>query len=566
MKGCVLICAVVVTVIVVVVKGQEECRRLDPTSLEKYVTKLEKPVVKEPNRTISVDGEEVPLYVVVLRAGEVQVHPQLPPTYMYLYDGDIPGPTFEAESGKPVAVSWVNLLPDKHFLPVDTTLLYPDELLSSVYSVTHLHGAHAQPQWDGHPQDWVTHGQEYFAYYKNDQPGSLLWYHDHSHGITRLNVFAGLAGPYVLRDQHERQLGLPEEEHVLLISDRSFCEDGSLYYPAQPDDATPEMPYPSVIAEYFGDVITVNGRVWPNLEVGAGPIRVRLLAATNARTLILSLRAPGKGSGPDGLGEVVPFTVIGTEGGFLEEAVQEDHLLMMSAQRFDILVDLTDFAGEELFLRNFGPDSPWKGSIGDAKPADPGTTGQVLRLTVASAPPEPDLHARSVPNIAADIPALPRLPDYCNEVDEAYTIGLYENEDEWGRLLLQINNRSYEDPVDIKITLDATVAFDFVNYSPDSHPMHIHLVQYRVCGIANSTEPTAEDFMPPPPLERGLRDVVQVPPYSTVRVAAPFDIAGEFLMHCHLIEHEDYSMMRPFRVAPAGQEDVVQYVPRHKRG
>ena len=232
-------------------------------------------------------------YDVTMRQVKQTLHRDLPPTTLWGYEASYPGPTIEVERHENVYVKWMNDLPDQHLLPVDKTVHGASITEPEVRTVVHLHEAVTPPDSDGYPEAWFTRNfqktgplfvQEVY-HYPNDQRAATLWYHDHALGITRLNVYAGLAGFYILRDKEEKALNLPEGdfEVSLVIQDRAFNEDGSLFYPQQPEPAPLSVPNPSVVPEFFGDTILVNGKVWPYLEVEPRKYRFRLL---NGQTLV----------------------------------------------------------------------------------------------------------------------------------------------------------------------------------------------------------------------------------------------------------------------------------------
>jgi len=180
--------------------------------------------------------------------------------------------------------------------------------------VPHLHGGNVEHESDGKPQAWFTRDFEQTGpdfekkdyYYANEQPPATLWYHDHSLGITRLNVYAGLAGFYLLRNDHERELDLPtsDNEIPLVLQDRSFNEDGSLYYPtdvpATEEDENDSHPDPSIVPQFYGDTSTVNGKAWPRLSVDPEQYRFRLLNGANSRYYNLKLLEYDEESGDTG--------------------------------------------------------------------------------------------------------------------------------------------------------------------------------------------------------------------------------------------------------------------------
>src|SRR5262249_36435019 len=232
------------------------------------------PLPTPPMIDSSSSDNGVPLYVVTMRQFNQKLHRDLPPTTLWGYNSLYPGPTFEARRGSPIAVRWRSALPARHILPFDNTLHGDEPPTPEVRTVVHLHGHKVLPDSDGYPEAWFTNGfaqtgpffETKIYHYPNDQPATTLWYHDHALGITRLNVYAGLAGFYILRDEVEDDLTLPSGpyEIPLLIQDRSFNADGSLFYPVQ-DPGDPEVP-PVWVPEFFGDTVLVNGQLWPFLQ------------------------------------------------------------------------------------------------------------------------------------------------------------------------------------------------------------------------------------------------------------------------------------------------------------
>src|SRR5579862_432162 len=213
-------------------------RAADPVpplaKLASYIDPLPIPPVIRPSSSTKAE--------VLVRMTEFRqkVHRDLPPTRLWGYNGVWPGPTFEVRRGQLVSVKWTNQLPMKHFLPIDTTIHGSEEAVPQVRTVVHVHGARVMPESDGYPDAWVTSDGKAGpvastnpARYSNDQRAATLWYHDHALGITRLNVYAGLAGFYLVRDEEEDALNLPSGtyEIPLLIQDRKFNPDGSLLYP-----------------------------------------------------------------------------------------------------------------------------------------------------------------------------------------------------------------------------------------------------------------------------------------------------------------------------------------------
>ena len=258
-------------------------------------------------------------------------------------DGQVtyPGPTFVAYENEPVWVKWRNKLPPynfpggpgAHLLPVDATLHMAYPVAGGIPAVTHLHGGHTESASDGLPeqwytQDWAETGDQFVKrtfMYNNDQEAATLWYHDHALGITRLNVYAGLAGFYLLRDRNENQLvkrnvlpGGPYEIEVV-VQDRMFDNRGGLFYPSSDPEIEPGFeklpPGPSAIAEFFGDFILVNGAAWPRLDVEPRKYRLRLLNGSDSRFYVFELRDDMMD------GSAASFLQIGTDNGLLPRPV-----------------------------------------------------------------------------------------------------------------------------------------------------------------------------------------------------------------------------------------------------
>ena len=217
-----------------------------------------------------------------MQASEQRLHSQLPPTRVWTYNGSMPGPTIEAHSGQPVTVEWHNGLPARHFLPIDHNLCGAEKDKPEVRAVVHVHGARAPADSDGFPADWYVPGKSRLQTYPNDQEAATLWYHDHAMGINRLNMYAGLFGAYLLRDDHEGALGLPkdEQEIPLFLTDRLLTADAQLHYPVSGNRDAPW------VAEVFGNVTLVNGALLPHMAVQPRRYRLRVINAANGSLLL----------------------------------------------------------------------------------------------------------------------------------------------------------------------------------------------------------------------------------------------------------------------------------------
>jgi FtsP/CotA-like multicopper oxidase with cupredoxin domain len=535
-----------------------------------------------------------------------------------------PAFTIEADWRRPVRVKWINDLVDRrgrflpHLLPVDPTLHWanppggrrgrdsrpdfaggptPGPYTGPVPMVVHLHGAESPAQEsDGYAEAWylpaardipaghARTGTYYDIFedssplgdkwdpgtavfeYENDQAAATLWYHDHTLGMTRLNVYAGPAGFYLLRGGPKDAVGgkLPAPapalgdrpgtryyEIPIAIQDRSFDEDGSLFYPDSREFfdgfAGPYIPESDIAPiwnpEFFGNTMVVNGKTWPALEVEQRRYRFRFLNGCNSRFLILRL------------GLDLPFWQIGAEGGFLPEPVELAELLMSPAERADVIVDFTDVpVGTEIVLTNVAPDEPFGGGVPgvDFPPADPATTGQVMMFRVVprvgrdtSTPPE-----------RLDLPRPDRLPRErrtrrvsLNEVDSEVLPDVGPESALLGTLAADGTGRAlgWDDRITENPGVGDTEVWELFNFTEDAHPIHVHEVQFEVVGRRPITGGPGR---PPEPWERGRKDTVIAYPGEVTRIRSTFGVAGLFVWHCHIVEHEDNEMMRPYRIGP----------------
>ncbi len=179
---------------------------LDPNQLPKFVNPLPRPPTARSTETkIGPDGRPVPLYRFAMRSFSRKVHRKLPPTTMWGINSSSPGPTIDARRGQPIYIHWVNELPRHHLLPIDHSLMGAEPPIPDVRAIFHVHGACAPPESDGFPENWFAPGQSLTSFYPNQQDAATLWYHDHTMAITRLNIYAGLFGLYLLRDDARRR-------------------------------------------------------------------------------------------------------------------------------------------------------------------------------------------------------------------------------------------------------------------------------------------------------------------------------------------------------------------------
>ena len=239
---------------------------LDLSKLTPYVDELPIPATAQSTGSRPSPTKpslKIPYYRVPLKSFETRVHRDMNPTHMWGFGGTFPGPTFDVSSGQEILVEWANELPHEHFLPIDHTLHGAEPDKPQVRAVSHLHNAKVSPNSDGYPEHWIVPGKSSLYHYPNQQDAALLWYHDHAMGINRLNIFAGLLGSYILRDETEEALYLPSGKYEipLIICDRMFDKDCQLSYPVSDKEGSPWIP------EFFGDANLVNGKLLPFLGV-----------------------------------------------------------------------------------------------------------------------------------------------------------------------------------------------------------------------------------------------------------------------------------------------------------
>ena len=566
-------------------------------------------VVTEPTRlTVRVE------------TAEHRFHRELPPSRVWTYDGHLPGPTIEVRRGVPVEVAWENRIEGTLPVTVVRAPAYeadgvpvqclpgrsggdPDPAASVLpgFSVVHVHGAVTHAASDGWTENLAVPGQQALDMYPNDQRAALLWYHDHVMGVTRFSVYAGLAGLWIVRDDRERELDLPDGppyELPLLLTDRNFDTDadgsltGELLHKTDPE-----------VMECFSPFTAVNGAVWPVVEVEPTTYRFRVLNGSNARTFRLVLTRDGE---PDN-GRI---SQIGTEGGLLlaPTPLPAQGLVLASAERADLLVDFSDLApGTQLTLWNTAA-APFDGTFAD--PATAGTADldellpypEVLRVRVVAgrrrdSRPAPPVLATDFRRVTRDeldgvvlraIALVERKPDMDGEPPMLTLRELVEDPDSDEAVISLIEqldgdeNREtrwrtvatrFEDTATFFPVLGQPEVWRLVNLTEDTHPIHVHLDAFQVLDrhpavveidntaiAAGATRATvrvgeAPDDDIPHALddnERGLKDTVRVNANEVVDIVVRFGtFAGRYMYHCHILEHEDHDMMRPFIVMPA---------------
>ncbi|KIL34310.1 copper oxidase [Cohnella kolymensis] len=481
-------------------------------------------------------------YEVRMTEFKQSLHSELNDTTVWGYEGSYPGPTIEVESGEKVFIKWINDLPDKHFLPIDHTVHGAELNKPEVRTVVHVHGASVESESDGYPDAWFTKGFKqvgpYFRKqiyrYDNYMRAVTLWYHDHTIGISRLNIYAGLAGFYLLRDQRERSLNLPSGRYEvpLIIQDKTFNKDGSLYYPKQPDPPVPELET-SIVPEFIGDTILVNGKVWPYLNVEPRKYRFRLLNASNTRFYRLKLDS----------GQLM--YQIATDSGFMQHPIGVKEIMLGVAERAEVIIDFSNLAGKNIIMTN---DAPAPFPTGDPTNENTGTVMQ-FRVT---------LPLSSVDTSVIPAYMVPFVPVKEESASKIRYLTLNDNMDKYGREFMLLDNKQWDAPITENPKLGATEIWYLINLTTDSHPIHIHLIDFQILDRRNfDVEKYNKEkvihytgpAMPPEPQERGGKDTVRANPNQVTRIIMKFGpYTGLYVWHCHIMEHEDYEMMRPFIV------------------
>jgi spore coat protein A len=537
-------------------------RRAEGKSVGKTLAKFVDPLPILSVISPSAYVNRTPLYKVTMQQFKQKLHHDLPPTTLWGYNGSYPGPTFETRQGAPIAVHWMNNLPTKHFLPIDTTL-HGDEQTPSVRTVVHVHGAKVLPESDGYPEAWFTKDFRqtgpYFTtqlyHYPNDQPATQVWYHDHALGTTRLNVYAGLAGLYFIRDDIEASLNFPRGpyEIPLLIQDRLLNRDGALLYPIVDTGGDPDKNVPPIwIPEFFGDTVLVNGKVWPYLEVEPRTYRFRIVNGSNARFYHLVLNE----SNADGhvLGTPGPaFYQIGTDGGFLPAPVRLTDLTIAPAERFNVLIDFSGAEGKSFVLSNDA-----KAPFPDGDDVIPGDV-MLFRVTRHR-------HGRDTPALPTSLVPPQNLSPHTAVKTRDLVLSEADSADPYGNPIVGLINAPWDDPVTETPKAGSVEIWRIINTTEDAHPIHVHLVQFQILDRQPFDEtqyPNRLVFtgprVPPPHNEQGaFKDTVKTFPGEVTRIIARFDLPtgtqihdGEkfrYVLHCHILEHEDNEMMRPYDV------------------
>ena len=552
---------------------------LDPATLTKYLDPLPVPAKLDGTVAQTISASEFTQQVL---PSNFKAGPYGGKTLVWGYNNSYPGPTMEAKRNFPTRVTYQNnlnnplLLP---FLPIDQTLNWADPLgcnknpacasqryTGPVPMAPHLHGGEVPSAYDGGPNSWFTPGAAIKgpAYvsstytYPNAQEAATFWYHDHTMGITRLNVYAGLAGFYLLRDPLHEPANLPSGsyEREIVIQDRMFDTNGQLLYPDNGDNYSV---HPFWVSMFMGDTIVVNGKVWPYLNVEPRRYRLRLLNGSNTRSYTLQLQTTSGSAGP-------VFWQIGTDGGLLNTPIQVSQVTFAPGERADIIVDFAGKKGSSFILKN--TDSSHGSS----------TVSEIMKVNVSLplSGTDTSINPSTAPNLRPNNPIVQLSPTVTSSTPTR-SLTLEKDRSSDGFLL---NGLMFDDPVTEKPRVGATEVWQIDNRTGDTHPIHLHLVQFQ---LLNSGGSHGGSYGSSDPNASGWKDTINVDSWGSVSVVVrwapqntpagtvqpcqnlfPFNPAATlgttdsfgfpggpgYVWHCHRLEHEDNEMMRPYLVQP----------------
>jgi len=537
---------------------------LDPKAQPRFVNPLPVPSIIDGRNggTFTIDINQFDQWLGLINP----ISQQRLVTKVWGYNGSYPGPSILARKNVPLNVFWHNKLvngndqPLPHLLPIDRSIDWafandPNWQSYGVPIVTHVHGGHTESASDGLPDNWYTpnfarkgpgftKGDIDPYRYDNDQESATIWYHDHALGVTRLNVYAGLAGYYLITDNNEINLQstgkLPVAPYDLglAIQDRMFTSTGQLFY-----SMSFEEEESGILPEVFGDFILVNGMTWPVLDVEPRQYRFRMLNGSDSRFYNLFLSSGQQ------------LIQIGSDQGFLYSPFAMNQMLLAPGERKDIILDFSDpmLWGQTIILKN-NAKTPYP--RGEAP--DPQTTGRIMAFRI-NKPLDTNYPLTSLPATLRS-PIVPLQTDLAPR-----RLILYETEDEYGRIMPILGTvddgmLGFRDELTENPALNSTEVWELYNETVDAHPIHLHLVSMQMISrqkfVARVNEENGKPSnirlvgQPklPGPDEQGWKDTWVTYPGEVTRVIAKFDRPGLYVWHCHILSHEEHDMMRPFFV------------------
>ncbi len=479
------------------------------------------PEVLEPKR--DADGDH---YDLRQQEGLQTLLPNRPPSRILGYNAKWPGPTIVARANRPTYVTIHNDLNRR--------------------LTTHNHGLTVEARWDGHPADFVMPKTAKTYRYPNAQHASTYWYHDHTWLSTARNVWWGLAGLYIIKDDLWDSLNLPSGKYdvPLLLQDRMFeGPEGVGYLESPRKSAEDELDlfYPAVGGGAYGDVTCVNGvcshpapstygPFGPRMNVEARKYLFRLVNGSDHRIYRLALREYN----PELVRDVffTNFTIVAGDGSLLEAPVPKNTLMIGPAERYAMIVDFSRFkVGSTVIMENLDPPI-----VGRPMPF-------VMSFHVTEPAKEPDTSV-----IPTKMLTIPRFDPAKADVKRTIVLGKSDGDavtfrQGFGGNNWTINERMY-DPgrIDFQGKLGQTEVWDILNPTNNDHNIHLHLVQFQIISTNGAM---------PPPEATGWKDTVTVRARENAQIMLKWEgYPGVFVFHCHVIGHEDNAMMAQYEILP----------------
>ena len=497
-------------------------------------------ITKTPAATPTMVGGVAHYDFTLRREPAVQILTGSLKTPVFGYDGVFPGPRIELDRGTPAVVRQRNQLPAV------------GPFGSPARTSTHLHGSASLPEYDGYANDTTAVGQYKDYHYPNFQPARTLWYHDHGVHWTAQQAYGGLAAMYVMHDKDEQTL-LPKGEFdiPLLVNDAIFGADGQLLY----ND--------NLHSGLWGDVILVNGRPWPVMQVQRRTYRFRVLNCSISRSFTWRLS------------NGMPLQVVATDGGLMPQGVAVTSMRHAGAERYEIVIDFSKVPASTKRIELLNDSN--QNNI------DYDFTGKVMAFDLLDGPvsttrsnydqpsvqePDPtwDRNYHNFPLVRSEVMDLPVTGNYTRR---HFRLKRDDVTQEW-----RIDDRSWNDVVASNFTavmanpaIDDVEIWEFENSSGGwFHPVHIHLVDFRIIERIGGVGQVL-------PHEQGPKDVMYVGEGETVHVLVKFNKpgvtkpsgdpdfkGGRYMVHCHNLPHEDHDMMNQFSI---GSIDFSGSDPHH---
>ncbi|MDF0515154.1 multicopper oxidase domain-containing protein [Agromyces sp. H3Y2-19a] len=454
---------------------------------------FDRPLVIPPLVESTVDADGTRVFSLEAQAGATEFEPG-EPSDTWGFNGSYLGPTLVADRGEHVRVEVTNSLDEP--------------------TTVHWHGMHLPPEMDGGPHQMVEPGASWSPEWDIDQQAATLWYHPHPHGETEDHVARGLAGMFILHDEHERSLGLPGEYGVddipVIVQDTGFSAEG--------EQESRQRTY----AGGLGDELIVNGTRSPYLEVTDELVRLRLLNASTARTYAFTWS------------DARPVQLIATDGGLLETSVELDQVRLSPGERAEVLLRVTP--GQRVVLQSrMTPEVA--GLVGPVAATNGGSDAfDVLEVRAGDA--------------LEPAPAVPAQLNTIDDIDETEvaTTRRFELSDSF-----EINGEAMDmGRIDETVTVDTLERWVVENATQVPHSFHVHDVQFRIASIGGEA---------PPPELSGWKDTIFTEPETEYELLMRFedytDTDTPYMYHCHLLWHEDQGMMGQFAVVEPGQSATL---------